>query len=700
MALRGHTLFALLGEREPLERVLRGTRRHSGWPWGGLGKGYAKKDYVWGLGKTIVALDPKTKKERWRFVSDEPLDSRAFCINKDRLFVYSHRKYVEAIRLDTGKRIWRSENPELLAAIGEHDRAQTWKRGYSSQTYAKCSDDVVFFAGPQRSKIVAFSAKDGYLLWTYPKGNYQLVLKDGALYAMGKTSESKKLDPRTGRVIADIDCLRGNCTRATGTVDSIFARGDEHGGTLRLNVDGDVASRLPAMRPACQDGVIAANGLLYWGPWMCDCNHSLIGIVSLGPAGDFEFGQKADEKTRLETLDGGAPIADPLKVDDRDWPTYRASHRRSGATLQAVTEKPRRVWQAQTRTKARPTAPVVAGGLVFVGGDDGAVRAFDARSGASVWREYTGGRIFYPPTIADGRVFVGSGDGRAYAFEARSGRPLWRFRAAPQERKIPVYGHLTSTWPVASGIAVRDGVAYLAAGIVSHDGTHVYALDAATGKIRWQNNKSGQLMDDEIVCGVSVQGHLLLDGDRVFLAGGNVVSPGVFDARTGLCLNKLEDEWQKGPRGSELFLSGGKVVVVDKQLYSPRDYIPSRYFAKYLVQAGEGDVVIQGNDKLIARVSAETRAGGRPKVIWKDDRFVQTSAVVLAKNAVLVLGQSKGESADDSLQAVLVGLHPDTGREIFEQHLPAPAVSWGLAVDRDGRMIVTLVDGRVLCFAD
>ena len=65
------------------------------------------------------------------------------------------------------------------------------------------------------------------------------------------------------------------------------------------------------------------------------------------------------------------------------------------------------------------------------------------------------------------------------------------FRAAPLERKIPVYGSLSSTWPVGGGVLVEDGVAYAAAGMANYDGTHVYALDAATGKIRWQNNTSG-----------------------------------------------------------------------------------------------------------------------------------------------------------------------------------------------------------------
>ena len=42
--------------------------------------------------------------------------------------------------------------------------------------------------------------------------------------------------------------------------------------------------RIPLMRPDCHDGVIVANGLLYWGPWMCDCNLSLVGLIAVGPA--------------------------------------------------------------------------------------------------------------------------------------------------------------------------------------------------------------------------------------------------------------------------------------------------------------------------------------------------------------------------------------------------------------------------------
>ena len=84
-----------------------------------------------------------------------------------------------------------------------------------------------------------------------------------------------------------------------------------------------------------------------------------------------------------------------------------------------------------------------------------------------------------------------------------------------------------STWPAASGVLVDNGIAYVAAGIANYDGTYVYALNAKTGKVKWQNNTSGHLVSEDLVSGVSVQGHLLLSDDRLYLAGGNIASEDV-----------------------------------------------------------------------------------------------------------------------------------------------------------------------------
>ena len=155
----------------------------------------------------------------------------------------------------------------------------------------------------------------------------------------------------------------------------------------------------------------------------------------------------------------------------------------------------------------------------------------------------------YPPSVSQGRVFVGSGDGYAYALEAATGKLLWRFRAAPAERKILVYGSIQSTWPVATGVLVANNVAYFAAGMNNYDGTHDYAVDAESGAIKWQNNDVGGTG-----ASVGVQGDLLLNEDKLYLAGGNAASPAVFDIIDGRCL----DKGSKNRSGRELRLSAAK----------------------------------------------------------------------------------------------------------------------------------------------
>jgi outer membrane protein assembly factor BamB len=150
-----------------------------------------------------------------------------------------------------------------------------------------------------------------------------------------------------------------------------------------------------------------------------------------------------------------------------EWTTFRADNRGTATSPAVISREVERLWWFSPETAYTPTSPVTSGGLTFVGGSDGIVRALDLESGETRWKAYTGGAIQYSPTVAESRLFVGSGDGWLYVYESATGRLLWRFRAAPAERRIPVYGALMSTWPVASGVLVEDGVAYFAAGIVN-----------------------------------------------------------------------------------------------------------------------------------------------------------------------------------------------------------------------------------------
>ena len=57
----------------------------------------------------------------------------------------------------------------------------------------------------------------------------------------------------------------------------------------------------------------------------------------------------------------------------------------------------------------------------------------------------------------------------------------------------------------------------------------------------------------------------------------------------------------------------------------------------------------------------------------------------------------RGIGLVDSLRGAFVLAIRD-GKTLWTQPLPSSLVPWGLAVDRDGRVIVTLEGGQVLCF--
>jgi len=704
MAIQDGVLYAMLGEEEQEAVVIKGERTGAGWPWSGLGEGYAQKQYPWGFGRTLAAIDLESGDLKWSLRKDEPLDSRATVLRNGRLFYYSEQNFLGSLDSATGKELWQRIDSEILEAIGENDKAQTPRKGFSSSSFMKADDDVVYFAGPQRANLVAVSASTGELLWKHPHGNYQLILRDDGVYAMGRTETSKKFDRTSGKILADLQCFRGNCTRATATVDSIFTRGYRHTGTQRVRLEDEqvIPSRIGLMRPACQDGVVVAHGQLYWGPWMCDCNLSLVGIISLASRGDLIVEAPAVQAERLEMTGSPAKPRKAVLVDEKDWPTYRQGNQRHSGTAVEVGDEVELLWTVEGKGN-RPTQLVTAGGLGFFSGTNGSVEAIEMATGQSLWTAFTGAAVNYPPAIAKGRLLVGSSDGWVYCFEAATGKQLWRFRAAPVDRKIPVHGRLTSTWPVGSGVLVEDGVVYAAAGIASYDGTHVFALDAEDGQIVWQNNSSGRIGESEDGAGVSVQGHLLLNEDRLYLAGGNVVSPAIYDLANGACLNTLEEIWTKTPRGRELFLVNGEVFAFDRLLYGPDQYQVGRYHAKdRFAQAVHGDLVVRARAEQVLRITTDSETG-KPVGLWENKDFLSTMALAIAARRVLVVGavavEQEGADEDAEVQPAfrLASLNIEDGTTVWSVPLPGEPRPWGLSVDRAGRMTIALMDGRLVC---
>ncbi len=153
---------------------------------------------------------------------------------------------------------------------------------------------------------------------------------------------------------------------------------------------------------------------------------------------------------------------------------------------------------------------------------------------------------------------------------------------------------------------------------------------------------------------MACQGELLLTGERLYLAGGNAVSPGVFDVTGGLCLSRPPGgHGTSAPRGRELSLVSNHVAVSGQPLYS---------LAEYPVY----DQSCQ----------------------WRE-------AAVTARNARLVCVPRKeqGRTTWTLTARSLAG-----GDTLWSQPLAAEPVRWAIAVNASSRIYVTLRSGEVDCF--
>ncbi len=121
--------------------------------------------------------------------------------------------------------------------------------------------------------------------------------------------------------------------------------------------------------------------------------------------------------------------------------------------------------------------PVVAGGVVFVQDMKSNVFALDLATGAVLWRRLFSAENPGPDGLAvvGDRVY-GATDAAAFALSAKTGRIVWRhFLVTEVDRYIDIAPQ------VAGGIVFLSTI-----GEPPNGRGHLYALDAATGKVLWK----------------------------------------------------------------------------------------------------------------------------------------------------------------------------------------------------------------------
>jgi len=231
-----------------------------------------------------------------------------------------------------------------------------------------------------------------------------------------------------------------------------------------------------------------------------------------------------------------------------------------------------------------------SGSVYFGSSADDHLTCLDAATGQVRWRYATEGPIRLAPVLAGGRVLVGSDDGCVHCVQASDGRPLWRQRVAPEDRRIPGNGRMVSYWPVRGGLVVRGDRVICGAGLFPPADVFLACLSIATGELIWR----------QVAERMPIEGYLLASERSIYAPTGRT-PPAVYDASDGRLTQVM-----KGPGGAYALLAGDVLVSgpgrVETQLGASSAAEPDRMavFRGFRLAVSGDTAYLAGKDTLSA----------------------------------------------------------------------------------------------------
>ena len=624
----------------------------------------------------IAALDKESGRILWSRpgIIHPPVENgSAFVLTKTGL---------EAVALTTGATVWKTAVP--TNGVGD--------------PRVFCKSGVVYVQRKSMwsppAQVAAFDAAHGNLLWTKssPPGGFGMLPDKNELWLAENTGKGSNanvfvLDSRTGSTNRALRAGFHSCYLPNGSANYLF-----YGSSTCLDRKDGVERTQATVRTPCNLGYVPANGLTYCLPHHCDCGISLRGFLAMAPAGSRTW---ATNGVPSVVTSGSAPATPPAEKPD-DWPMYRKDATRSNFTPGKLPGQLKMLWAAPLGT-SRLSQAVSAYGLVFTT-EPRSHRVFarDAATGAERWSFIADGRTEYPPALHKGLCLFSTGAGSVYALDAVTGREVWRMRAAPAEKYIAEEGQFASVWPVIGGVLPMNGEIFFTCGrsVSVEGGIWMFAVDAATGRIRWR-----------------VRGGT--SGGDPFLSDGKA-----------LYLTKAYYQIANGSHAA-----GGKTA---KGLLRTTSYYTAVTVADYMacvepaltsekhIELTDGRVTGENlafNDKL--GVAAWRYRFGVPKEMMKSDRknqrFIYAAAdgknlwlqddsigqqmvgVILAGDTAYMAGVPNPPDPDRKGELwVLAGAD---GRKLQVLPLDARPVYDGLSA-ASGRLYLATEDGRLICFGD
>ncbi len=394
-----------------------------------------------------------------------------------------------------------------------------------------------------------------------------------------------------------------------------------------------------------------------------------------------------------------------------DWPMWRGDSARSGYTPDELPADLKLRWSFHPMHAPSPAWPrddrmsfdrvshvVTAEGAVFFGSSvNGKVSALHAATGVPKWSFMTGGPVRFAPTVWKDRLYIVSDDGYLYALKISDGELINRWRGGPADDRVLGNTQIISKWPARGGPVIHDGLLYWGAGIWQSEGVFIHAINPDTGEVVWTNDSSGGINMPQphgganAKSGVSAQGYLLANDDRLFVPTGRAV-PAAFNRATGkFDYYRLQENTRRGHTAAmleaNLLYNGGYAYqTTDGSLLADR---VSGVVARF------ADGIIHGTSNQLRALKPIMKDGtdrkGNPTKIPAHESMWQISDVPTG-TSLIVAGQAAVTSAGNRIATV------DLKTQKLHWSTETDGVAYGLA-SANGRLFVSTDTGSVHCYS-
>ena len=371
-------------------------------------------------------------------------------------------------------------------------------------------------------------------------------------------------------------------------------------------------------------------------------------------------GGEADHAIAHPALTGLSPLfAVPIGQGDTASARITAAPVVSGGVIytldarnrvSATTAAGQPLWSATVPTGLDNVTDASGGGLavsgnrLFVSSGFGAITAYDARSGGTLWTQDLDAPATSAPTVQGGLVYVVGRDNTAWAIDVADGRVQWQIAGTPSD---------TSFGGGSSPALSAD------LGVFPYDSGEIVGAFPLGGLQRWSTVVSGARIGSAAALVTDIAADPVIDGGRIYA--------GNFEGRTAAIDPFTGDRIWTAPEGA----TGGPVVPVG------------------------GSVFLVNDRNELLRLDAAT---GDP--IWRVDLpvsvqqgvFKRTTTFFAHYGPILAGGRLIVASSDGNIRA----FDPVSGALVAAVPLPGGAAS--APVVANGTLYVVSKDGRLHAF--